>query len=108
MKVMISQPMAGKTEEEIRKERENVVKLLEEKGYEVVDSIFSDNSDKTYKDVPLHHLAKSIDLMGKVDIVAFMGDWVKARGCNVEHTVANLYDKHIMYITRTGQMILVN
>ena len=35
MKAMLSQPMAGKTEEEIVATREKAIQELEEKGYEV-------------------------------------------------------------------------
>ena len=39
-KVMISQPMAGKTPEEILKVRDKAVKYLEGLGYEVLDTYF--------------------------------------------------------------------
>ena len=35
MKAMLSQPMAGKTDEEIIAARERAIKILEERGYEV-------------------------------------------------------------------------
>jgi len=34
-KAMLSQPMAGKTDEEIVSTREKAIKILEEKGYEL-------------------------------------------------------------------------
>ena len=42
MKAMLSQPMNGKTEEEIRATREKAIAALEEKGYEVVNTLFTD------------------------------------------------------------------
>lgn len=39
-KIMISQPMKGKTNEEIRKEREHLVKVFESNGDIVLDTIF--------------------------------------------------------------------
>ena len=36
-KVIISQPMRGKTEQQIREERAQLVSELTEKGYEVLD-----------------------------------------------------------------------
>lgn len=42
MKVMLSQPMAGKSEEEIKATREKAIKALESKGYEVVNTLFTD------------------------------------------------------------------
>ena len=41
-KAMLSQPMAGKTEEEIVATREKAIKTLTEKGYEVVNTLFTD------------------------------------------------------------------
>ena len=41
-KAMLSQPMAGKTDEEIVATREKAIKILEEKGYEVVNTLFTD------------------------------------------------------------------
>ena len=96
MRVMISQPMNGKIQEQIKEERADLVKSLEEKGYEVVNTIFAETPDEA-QDKPLFYLAKSIDAMSKVDAVVFMKGWEKARGCVVEHLVAVKYDKEIIY-----------
>lgn len=42
-KAMLSQPMAGKTDEEIVATREKAIKILEEKGYEVVNTFLQMN-----------------------------------------------------------------
>ena len=42
MKAMLSQPMNGKTEEEIVATREKAIKALETQGYELVDTYFND------------------------------------------------------------------
>lgn len=42
MKVMISQPMAGKTDEEIVETREKAKAELEELGYEFINTLFTD------------------------------------------------------------------
>ena len=42
MKAMLSQPMAGKTDEEIIATREKAIKDLEAKGYELVSTLFTD------------------------------------------------------------------
>lgn len=42
MKAMLSQPMAGKTDEEIVATREKAVTALEAKGYEIVNTLFTD------------------------------------------------------------------
>ena len=42
MKAMLSQPMAGKTEQEIIETRERAISALTEKGYEIVNTLFTD------------------------------------------------------------------
>jgi hypothetical protein len=41
-KAMLSQPMGGKTDEEIVETRERAIKVLEAKGYEIVNTLFTD------------------------------------------------------------------
>lgn len=96
MKIMISQPMNGKTNEQIRKERKYVIKKLNNKSYEVIDTIISEDAPKDC-DEAIYYLAKSIEFIGKVDCVYFMKGWEKARGCKIEHQVAVEYGKKIMY-----------
>lgn len=93
MKVMISQPMKGKTVEQIKEERAGLVEELEAKGYEVLDTVFEDFSeDKS----PIYYLAKSIEMLDKADGIVFMNGWWDARGCRVEHDVARDYGKFIL------------
>lgn len=94
MKIMISQPMNGKLEDEIRSERAKLVKKLEEQGHEVIDTIFSEEPPKDC-DTAIYYLAKSIEVIGKVDAVIFMKGWENARGCKIEHQVALDYNKFI-------------
>lgn len=96
MKVMISQPMRGKSSEQIRDERAALVKELESKGYTVVDTIFTEEPPKDC-DEAIWYLAKSIEMIGKVDAVVFMKGWENARGCQIEHHVAQSYGKFIKY-----------
>ncbi len=42
MKAMLSQPMAGKTDEEIAATREKAISALKEKGYEIVNPLFTE------------------------------------------------------------------
>ena len=94
MKIMISQPMRGKTNEQIREERAELVKQLESEGYEVVDTIFTEEAPKD-SDVAMYFLAKSIEAMAKVDGVVFMPGWENARGCRIEYEVATAYGKFV-------------
>lgn len=96
-KVMISQPMNGKTNEQIREERKNIVSSLESQGYEVVDTIINEVPPKN-TDEAIYYLSKSIEFIGQVDCVYFMKGWEKARGCKIEHQVAIEYGKDVVYI----------
>ena len=91
-KAMISQPMNGRTRHEILEERKRVSELLEEKGFEVIDTFFTDDMQ------PLEHLGRSICAMAYVDCVAFVPGWEEARGCRIEHECAYEYGKQIITI----------
>ena len=94
MKIMISQPMKGKSEEQIRTERENVIKELEAQGHEVIDTVFDFGPEKN----PIHYLAKSIETMAEIDCVVFMQGWNQARGCRIEYQIALEYGKFVKII----------
>ena len=92
MRIMISQPMNGKTEKQIRDERKYLIQELEEQGHEVIDTIIKDFDDEVS---PILYLAKSIEFLDKADAVIFMKSWEKARGCIIEHETALRYGKFI-------------
>lgn len=94
MKIMISQPMRGKTNEEIRQERAELVEKLEMQGHKVMDTIFTEEMPIEC-DMAMYLLAKSIEAMSKVDAVIFMKGWQEARGCRIEHEIALKYGKYI-------------
>lgn len=96
MKIMISQPMIDKTEQQIRDERKDIVQRIKELGDEVIDTIFTEEAPKDC-DTGIYFLAKSIETIGKVDAVYFMRGWEKARGCKIEHQVATEYEKKLFY-----------
>ena len=71
-KAMLSQPMAGKTDEEIVATREKAIAALKEKGYEIVNTLFTDEwyNDKSMTERgvvnrPLCFLAKSLTNMSR-------------------------------------------
>lgn len=97
---MISQPMAGKTEEEIKATRDIAIKKLNELGYEVVDTLFTDEAKEKSNNVvniPLWFLAKSLQKMSECDAVYFCKGWGNTRGCNIEHDAAELYELELIY-----------
>lgn len=85
--MMISQPMRGKTKEQIIAERANLILKLESEGHKVID--ISENKS------PIYYLAKSIELLDKADAVVFMPGWQHYRGCRIEFQVAKEYGKFI-------------
>ncbi len=95
MKVMISQPMKGRTNQEIKEERAELVKRIEEEGDIVLDTVF--NKAPKNVDEAVWFLAKSIEVLANADKVIFMKGWEKERGCKIEHQVAVEYGKEIMY-----------
>lgn len=94
MKLMISQPMQGKTTADIKVERAELVKQLEAEGHEVIDTIFAEEPPANC-DAALYYLSKSIESIGEVDGVVFMQGWDMARGCIIEHQVACAYGKFV-------------
>lgn len=90
-KVFISQPMSGKTNLEIMREKRELVKELNKQGFEVLNTLLDLGDNAT----SLQYLAKSIEIMNSADIVLFMPNWEKARGCVIEHEVALKYGKYV-------------
>ena len=86
VKAFISQPMNGKTNEEIENERAAAVARIKElcgDEVEVVDSFFK---DAPHEVKPLWFLGKSLELLSTADVAFFCKDWDNYRGCRIEHT----------------------
>ena len=104
MKAMLSQPMAGKTDEEIIATREKAIKALEARGYEIMNTLFIDewyNRENMEKrgvvQIPLCFLAKSLENMSLCHAVYFCKGWERARGCRLEHDAAVAYGLTVIY-----------
>lgn len=104
MKAMLSQPMNGKTDEEIVATREKAIKALEAKGYEIVNTLFTDEwyskesmTERGVVQIPLCFLAKSLENMSLCHAVYFCKGWEGARGCRIEHEAAKAYGVQIIY-----------
>lgn len=104
-KIMISQPMNGKTDKEIIEVRNATAKKLEKMGYSVVNTFFD---DKMYspemlrnrggvKDSGVYLLGLSLEEMSRCDAVCFVDGWENARGCKIEHEVAKAYGLSCLY-----------
>lgn len=103
-KAMLSQPMAGKTQEEIAAAREKAVAALQAKGYEVINTLFTDEwyskekmAERGVVQIPLCFLAKSLENMSLCHAAYFCKGWEKARGCKIEHDAAVAYGLDIIY-----------
>lgn len=103
-KAMISQPMAGETDEQIAATREKATASLEAMAYEVVNALFTDEwyGDEAMRErgvvqVPLCYLAKSLENMSLCHAAYFAKGWEKARGCRIEHDAAVAYGLEVLY-----------
>lgn len=103
-KAMLSQPMAGKTEQEIIETRERAIAVLKAQGYEIVNTLFTDDwySDTAMQErgvvqIPLCFLAKSLESMSLCHAAYFCKGWENARGCRIEHEAAKAYGLTVIY-----------
>lgn len=96
--------MAGKTEEEIIATRERAIAALKKRGYEIINTLFTDEwySQESMKErgvvqIPLCFLAKSLENMSLCHAAYFCKGWENARGCRLEHEAAKAYGMTIIY-----------
>lgn len=104
MKAMLSQPMAGKTDQEIIETRERAIATLEHMGFEIVNTLFTDEyysreamENRGVVQIPLCFLAKSLENMSLCHAAYFCKGWENARGCRIEHEAAKAYGLTIIY-----------
>lgn len=90
-KLFISQPMRGKTNEEIMAVREKAIESAERELGEKVEVIDSFFKDAPIDANPLWYLAKSLELLSTADVAYFAKDWEEARGCRIENECAIEY-----------------
>ena len=102
-KAMLSQPMAGRTEQEITATRDRAIAELERRGYEVVNTLFTDEwysaekmTERGVVQIPLCFLAKSLENMSLCHAAYFCHGWQNARGCRIEHDVAVAYGLEVI------------
>ena len=104
MKAMVSQPMSGKTDDEIIATRDRAIAALTEKGDEIVNTLFTDEwysresmEARGVVQIPLCFLAKSLENMANCHAAYFCKGWEQARGCRIEHAAAEAYGLDIIY-----------
>lgn len=101
---MISQRMAGLTEEQIDETRNRFLQFAKKENYEVVNTLFRDEwyskesmESRGVVQIPLCFLAKALENMSKCHVAYFAEGWEFARGCCIEHEAAMAYGLDIIY-----------
>ena len=102
---MISQPICGKTIEEIKATREKAVQALKEMGYEPIDVPFLEewyNSKASLKQssvvtVPEYFVAELFIRITRSNAIYFCKGWKNAVGCWLDHNAASAYGLKIIY-----------
>lgn len=91
MKLFVSQPMRGKTDEEIIEERNAIIACVSEaypdEFIEVLDTFFG-TSDMSHA---LEYLGESIKMLAQADYAVFTPDFADYRGCWIEYECAIRY-----------------
>lgn len=86
----ISQPMSGREEEEILKERAALSAAIKENFEDpyILDSFLTGAKDVN----PLVCLGHAITILSKANYAIFAEGWELSRGCCVEYTICLKYD----------------
>ena len=100
IKVFISQPMRGLTDEEIKARREKdieqIKKRLAGEKLEFIDS-FTEEYTRA-KNSPIAYLGHSIIKLAEADMIAMSVGYDQARGCMIEHQIAKEYGIPVIYL----------
>ena len=96
MKVMISLPMNGRKNDEIKERIKELKEKFAKLHIEVVDSFITDEiEDSNYPGV--YYLGRTLmKFMHNVDAVYFDDGWFEARGCRIENAVCQEYGIKIL------------
>lgn len=94
MKIFISQPMNGLSEDEIKRTRLNIEQRIKQLfgNVDIINSFYLEGGLK-----PLFNLGRSIQLLSEADIAYFAPGWSKARGCRIEYMCASDYGIDILF-----------
>lgn len=92
-KVFISQPFSGRTEEEIFKQRGEIISYLKSVIGDEELYVFDQyhQTEAPSESGSLFYLGNDIHMMSLADIIVFSSDWESAHGCKVERFVAREY-----------------
>ena len=93
---MISQPMANRTEEDVRQERKVIIEKFNNMHIDVIDTIFTEELPENCNKA-VYYLGKSIEAMKDIDALYMCDGWREARGCRIERQIAQDYGIKILY-----------
>ena len=108
-RLFISQPMRGKTDEEIFLTRAKAVESARNylgEEVEVIDSFFQNVPDMENK--ALWCLGESLKLLATADVAYFAKDWEKYRGCKIENQCTLEYGIAVIEDYRDEHGFVVN
>lgn len=98
-KIFISMPMRGRTDEQIKVDREDAIAIItsdfsrkrffNNEEIEIIDSLISAEESENLSAVEC--LGRSISMLGKADYIVILGDISNSRGCQIEKQIAQLY-----------------
>lgn len=92
MKVMISQPMNGIPDSEVRKIQNELKEKFAKYHIEVVDSFLTEEVDTNLRNKGVFYLGRTIQkFLSDVDAVYFVNGWQRARGCKIERQICEEY-----------------
>lgn len=96
MKVMISLPMDGHSNEDVRKRIQLLTEKFSKLHIDVVDSFITEEKECNHPNV--YYLGRSImQFLSDVDAVYFDNGWNNARGCRIENQICKEYGIKCLY-----------
>lgn len=109
--LFVSMPMNGLEEEEIAEKMSEYVDAFKDR-FNVSSTLFTDSdfnvfttdtldlthySGAVIQHIPISYLAMSLAIMATCDAAFFAKGWEDARGCRIEHAVAEAYGLELIY-----------
>lgn len=92
--IFVSMPMGGRSGYEIETEflrvHDHLYSVLDE-PFTILDSYFTEEPDDGVKNAGAWYLGASIRALSYADIVYFVKGWQDAKGCRLEHQIAESY-----------------
>ena len=95
MKVFISQPMRGLTDEEVKFIRQDIIDNLKKRfpndEIDVIDSLIHEDPPEEVKVQGLWYLGESLQKMAEADLVLYYDEYNMYGGCQIEELASSIY-----------------